>query len=160
MGVRDSRRIKGEYWLDIDDYLNKRKFSDQICLNAQPIDLHVRDCSNEEYARFQKEFFDMRNFYGEGEYFGLPYGVLVPKGSQNLWVAGRIVSCDSGVHASIRMMPVCYALGQAAGTAAAQAIKNRESACNLNTKTLIETLRENGAILPQETLSKEMTRKS
>ena len=159
MGVRDSRRIKGEYWLDLEDYLSKRKFPDQVCLNAQPIDLHVRDCSKEEYERFTKEFFDMREYYGAGEYFGLPYGILVPKGSQNLWVAGRIVSCDSSVHASIRMMPVCYALGQAAGTAAVQAIKNGETACGLNTEKLVETLRANGAILPQDALSENMTKK-
>jgi len=158
MGVRDSRRIKGEYILDLEDYLDKRKFPDQICLNAQSMDLHVKDTSKEEYARFTKEFFDTFS-YGPGEYFGIPYGVLVPRGSQNLWVAGRIVSCDEKVHSSIRMMPVCYTTGQAAGTAAVQAIRTGQTACTLNTRTLVETLRENGAILPQETLSDEMSRK-
>ena len=147
MGVRDSRRIKGEYCLNYEDYLAKRKFSDQICLNAQEIDLHPRDCSEQELARFNQEFFN-RTFYGPGEYFGIPYGVMVPKGSQNLWVAGRTVSCDEKVHASIRMMPVCYTLGQAAGTAAVQAIGKKQTACDLDTKTLVETLRRHGAILP------------
>ena len=158
MGVRDSRRIIGEYRLEMDDYLNKRKFPDQVCLNAQEIDLHVKDASKEEYARFSKEFCESFHYTG-GEYFGIPYGVLVPKKSQNLWVAGRIVSCDEQVLASIRMMPVCYTLGQAAGTAAVQAIKNGETACDLNTKILVETLRENGAILPQQTLAETMSRK-
>lgn len=157
MGVRDSRRIIGEYCLGYDDYLAKRKFPDQVCLNAQEIDLHVRDCSKEEYSRFHSEFFETTQ-YGPGEYFGIPYGVMVPKGAVNLWVAGRTVSCDDKVNASIRMMPVCYTLGQAAGTAAVQAIKNHEHACSLNTKTLIETLRANGALLPQETLSETMSR--
>lgn len=156
MGVRDSRRIKGEYWLDYEDYLAKRKFPDQICLNAQEVDLHPRDCSEEELARFNKEFFS-RTFYAPGEFFGIPYGVMVPKGSQNLWVAGRTVSCDEKVHASIRMMPVCYTLGQAAGTAAVQAIARKQTARGLDTQELVETLRKHGAILPQETLSKTMT---
>ncbi len=82
---------------------------------------------------------------------------MVPKGSQNLWVAGRTVSCDEKVHASIRMMPVCYALGQAAGTAAVQAIERNQTACGLDTQALVETLRAHGAILPQETLSRTMT---
>lgn len=157
MGVRDSRRIKGEYCLCYEDYQNRRKFHDQICLNAQDVDLHVRDCSEEEYARFHEEFFETYH-YGPGEYFGIPYGVMVPKGSQNLWVAGRTVSCDTQVHASIRMMPVCYTLGQAAGTAAVQAIRQDQKACNLDTEALVKSLRNQGAILPQETLSKKMTR--
>ena len=102
----------------------------------------------------------MEGFHYTGaEYFGIPYGVLVPKGSQNLWVAGRIVSCDEKVFSSIRMMPVCYMLGQVAGTAAVQAMNNGETACTLNTQTLVETLREHGAILPQETLCPTMSKK-
>lgn len=157
MGVRDSRRIKGEYLLGLNDYLVQRKFPDQIALNAQSIDIHVKDCSEEEYSRFSEEFFKSKN-YGPGEYFGIPYGVLVPKGSINLWVAGRCVSCDEQVLGSIRMMPVCYTLGQAAGVAAAQSINTNQPACDLNTADLVLTLREQGAILPQTTLSKEMTR--
>ena len=158
MGVRDSRRIIGEYRLTLEDYLEKRKFPDQVCLNAQEMDLHVKDVSKEEYARFTKEFLEGFHYTG-AEYFGIPYGVLVPKGSKNLWVAGRIVSCDEKVFSSIRMMPVCYMLGQVAGTAAVQAMNNGETACTLNTQTLVETLREHGAILPQETLSPTMSKK-
>ncbi len=157
MGVRDSRRIKGEYCLCFEDYQNRRKFPDQICLNAQDVDLHVRNCSEEEYARFHEEFFETYH-YGPGEYFGIPYGVMVPKGSDNLWVAGRTVSCDMRVHASIRMMPVCYTLGQAAGAAAVQAIEKHQKACELDTEELVLNLRKQGAILPQEELSKTMTR--
>ena len=157
MGVRDSRRIIGEYCLNIEDYKRKAKFHDQVCLNAQDVDLHVRDCSKEEYARFHKEFFETYH-YAPHEYYGIPYGVLVPKDSKNLWVAGRAVCVDTKVHASMRMMPVCYALGQAAGTAAVIAVKNGQAACNLDTEKLVISLREQGAILPQETLNKEMTR--
>ena len=76
----------------------------------------------------------------------------------NLWVAGRSVCCDSQVHASMRMMPVCYALGQAAGTAAVIAIENHQTACMLDTEELVVSLRKQGAILPQETLNKKMTK--
>lgn len=157
MGVRDSRRIKGEYCLNINDYKRKAKFHDQICLNAQDIDLHVRDCSKEEYDRYHKEFFETYH-YASHEFYGIPYGVMVPKNSKNLWVAGRSVCVDSQVHASMRMMPVCYALGQAAGTAAVLAINKNQTACTLDTEELVKSLREQGAMLPQETLEKEMTR--
>ena len=57
---------------------------------------------------------------GEGESFGLPYGILVPKGYKNLWVAGRCTSSDQWVHGSIRVMPACGMMGQAAATAASR----------------------------------------
>lgn len=157
MGVRDSRRIIGEYLLNINDYMEHRKFHDQIALNAQDIDIHVKNDSSEEYTRFTKEFFKTHH-YGQGEYFGIPYGVLVPKGSINLWVAGRCVSCDEQVLGSMRMMPVCYTLGHAAGVAAMQSVVTGQAACDLDTEALVKTLRTQGAILPQKTLSPEMTR--
>jgi hypothetical protein len=157
MGVRDSRRIKGEYCLCHDDYKAKRKFPDQIALNAQDIDTHPRDCSPEEYQRYRDEWLGAK-YYGLGEYFGIPYGVLVPKAARNLWVAGRCVSVDWKVHAAIRGQSYMSILGQAAGVAAAQSVQTGQAACALNTETLVRTLRKQGAILPQETLSAEMTR--
>jgi len=94
----------------------------------------------------------------EGECFGIPYSVLVPKGWKNLWVAGRCVSADVKVQGSIRVQPAASMMGQAAGTAAVQFLKTGQPACDLNTETLVETLREAGAYLPQESLSSKMTR--
>ena len=68
MGVRDSRRIKGEYYLNYEDYLAKRKFPDQILINASSMDMHVRNTSKEEYERFESQFFDKTTFE-PGEYF-------------------------------------------------------------------------------------------
>jgi len=157
MGVRDSRRIKGEYWLTVDDYKAHRHFPDQIAINAQHIDLHVRNTSEEEYKRFSSAFFDNEPFQ-DGEYYGIPYGTLVPKGAQNLWVAGRSLSCDTLTHAAQRSQIYCILYGQAAGTAAVQAISTGQTACHLNTKTLIESLRAQNCILPQEELSETMTK--
>ena len=157
MGVRDSRRIKGEYMLSLDDYQNKRHFPDQIATNAQRIDLHVRNASPEEYKRFSGTWYTKFPFE-QGEYFGIPYGTLVPKGAENLWVAGRTLSSDTRIFASMRGQLLCMLYGQAAGTAAAQTITTGQTACTLNTRTLIESLRMQNCILPQEELSEEMTR--
>ena len=95
---------------------------------------------------------------GEGDCLGVPYGILVPKGWSNLWVAGRCHSSDTKVHGSIRAQSAAYMMGQAAATAAVQSIRTGQPACDLDTEALVETLRAAGAYLPQQTLSKTMTR--
>lgn len=157
LGVRETRRIEGEYELNIDDYLARRQFPDQIGVFNKFVDIHVRDCSDEEYERFQREHNETGRL-GKGECFGIPYSILVPRGWENLWVAGRCNSSDVQVHGSIRVMPAAGMMGQAAGTAAVQSIRTGQPGNDLNTRTLVETLREAKAYLPQESLSEEMTR--
>jgi hypothetical protein len=156
MGVRESRRITGEYELDIDDYMARRQFPDQIGVFNKFVDIHPYDTSDEEWARFQSQAFDELRLK-EGECFGMPYGIIVPKGWTNLWVAGRCASSDVQVQGSIRVMPTAAMMGEAAGTAAVQAMDSDRPACDLNTARLITTLRDQGAYLPQETLSETMT---
>lgn len=157
MGIRESRRIHGEYILDYEDYQARRKFPDQIAIFCKAIDIHVYDCTPEEYERYYNEFTETDK-YKPGEYYGIPYGVLVPKGSENLWVAGRCVSTDVKVQGSLRVQPAASMMGQAAGVAAVQSIESGKKATELDTAILVEKLREQGANLPQETLTKEMTR--
>jgi hypothetical protein len=156
MGVRESRRIVGEYELKFSDYIARRQFPDQIGVFNKHVDIHSYDTSKEEYVRLWKEIKNDR--LNEGESFGIPYSILVPKGWKNLWVAGRCNSSDVKVHGSIRVMPAAAMMGQAAGTAAVQSIITGQYACELDTEQLVITLRENGAYLPQEQLSKQMTR--
>lgn len=158
LGVRESRRIVGEYELDWDDFCARRKFPDQIGIYCKQVDIHVYDTSQEEYERFLEEFKGDLGKPADGEYYGIPYGILVPKGWTNLWTAGRCVSTDVKVNGSLRDQPGCMLMGQAAGTAAAQHLETGEPACDLNTRTLVETLRERGANLPQAELSDTMTR--
>ena len=112
----------GEYELNINDYMARREFPDQIGVFNKFVDIHPYDTSDEEYGRLLKEAFqDLR--LNPGERFGIPYGILVPKGWQNLWVAGRCASSDIKVHGSIRVQPAASMMGQAAGTAAVQSIR-------------------------------------
>jgi len=157
MGVRESRRIVGEYELDYADFKTRRHFPDQIAIYHKGVDIHVYDPSPKEYERYYKEFTKMDRLK-RGESYGLPYGMLVPKGWQNLWVAGRCNSSDIKVHGAIRDQPACYMMGQAAGTAAVQSVRTGQPANELDTKQLVKSLQEAGAILPQEKLSKKMTR--
>lgn len=157
MGVRESRRIVGEYELCFDDYISKREFPDQIGIFNKFVDIHVYDTSEEEFKRFMEEK-DETGRLKEGEYFGIPYSIIVPQGWKNLWVAGRCNSSDIKVHGSIRVQPAASMMGQAAGTAAVQSINTGQPANDLDTEMLITTLRKEGANLPQKQLSKEMTR--
>jgi FAD-dependent oxidoreductase family protein len=158
MGVRESRRVVGEYRLTIDDYRGWRKFPDQIGVFNKEIDIHVytddpRDIEEHHRRREARE-----DFPNPGDAYGIPYGVIVPKGWENLWVAGRCASCDVTVHGSLRVMPAAAMMGQAAGIAAVQAIRSDQTACDLDTRQLVLALREAGANLPQEDLSETMTR--
>jgi hypothetical protein len=157
MGVRDSRRIVGEFELTIEDFLARRQFPDQIAVYNRPTDVHPSDTSKKEYERFLKDFHGKDNL-GRGECVGIPYSILVPRGWENLWVAGRCHSSDTKVHGSIRAQSAAYMMGQAAGTAAAQAIRTGQPATDLDTRALVETLRAAGAYLPQGELSARMTR--
>ncbi len=157
LGVRESRRIVGEYTLDYDDYKARRHFTDQIAIYCKQVDIHPYDLSEEEYQRYYAEF-NEDDKLAPGEYYGIPYGTLVPIGWHNLWVAGRCSSSDIKVNGAIRDQPGCAMMGEAAGTAAVQHLQTGQSAYALDTRQLVETLRDNGGNLPQDDLSKTMTR--
>ncbi len=159
MGVRESRRIVGEAELGYADYRARRQFPDQIAIYCKQTDIHVYDPSPEEYERYRAEF-EEADVLAPGECYGIPYGVLVPKGWKNLWVAGRCNSSDLKVNGAIRDQPACVMMGQAAGTAAVLALRHGETADRLDTRRLVEALREQGANLPQSELSPDMTRTS
>jgi hypothetical protein len=148
MGVRESRRILGEYELTYADFRARRQFTDQIGVYCKAVDIHVYDTSDEEYERYLAEY-TADDDPGVGECYGVPYRILVPKGWSNLWVAGRCNSSDIKVNGALRDQPAAYLMGQAAGTAAVQSIKSEENAGQLDVGRLQETLRGNGAYIPK-----------
>ena len=157
MGVRESRRIIGEYELNYADFRARRHFDDQIGVYKKAVDIHVYDLTEAEYQRYHAEY-TKDDRCKPGESYGLPYGILVPRGWENLWVSGRCVSADIKVHGAIREHPACYILGQAAGLAAVQCIRTGQVAHDLDVGQLITTLRQCGAYLPQTSLPTRMTR--
>lgn len=132
LGVRESRRIHGEYVLDIEDVLGGRQFADQVCRYACFVDIHEPEPGEEsEHADRQLE---------PGESYGIPYRSLVPKGIENLLVAGRCFSATHEALASARMIPACIAMGQAAGLAAALSIESEKVPRNLDVTRLRKSL--------------------
>jgi len=143
MGIRETRRIVGDYSLTIDDYINRRSFDDEIGRNSYFIDVHHTENDIEEANTRKPE----NHFgYNKGESHGVPYRCLVPKGIKNVLVAGRAISCDRTVQGSVRIMPACLVMGEAAGMAAAHAVKLAEPDVHkVDTDYLRKRLKEEGA---------------
>ncbi len=154
LGVRETRRILGDYVLTGDDYRARRSFPDEICRNAYGIDIHQSEEEALALARLPadealKKIHKSTEAYRSGESFGVPYRCLTPKGLRNVLVAGRCISADRAANGTTRIMPCCLNTGEAAGVAAAQAIRDHDADVHaVDTDSLRATLREHGAYLP------------
>jgi len=151
LGIRETRRIIGDYILTLDDYIDRRSFPDEICRNSYFIDIHH---SLKEAGKHVEKRADGLTgpslHYGPGESHGIPYRCLTPKGLRNVLVAGRSISCDRPVQGSVRVMPVCLAMGEAAGMAAAHALQSHGSDVHaVDVVRLRERLKAEGAYLPE-----------
>jgi hypothetical protein len=139
LGVRESRRIRGEYELTIDDILDGRQFEDQVYRYACFVDIHEPEPGKRSpYAD---------RSLSPGLSYGVPYRCLVPQGIENLLVAGRCLSTTHEALASVRMMPSCMAMGQAAGTAAALCGASGVPPREVSVGRLRQMLAEDGVLL-------------
>ncbi|MBQ6980132.1 MAG: FAD-dependent oxidoreductase [Clostridia bacterium] len=136
IGVRESRKIIGEYVLTQDDCKNCVKFADAIAACNYDIDIHNPEGSGTSHY-----------YFPEGEFYTIPYRSLIPKDADNLLVAGRCISSDHEAQASYRIMPTVCTIGEAAGTAISLAVKNKTIVKNINVKELQKRLKENGAFI-------------
>ncbi len=135
IGVRESRRIFGEYRLTRQDVLAARQFEDGIALCGAPIeDHHAGGDTRWEYLP-------------EGETYGIPYRCLLPQRVEGLLVAGRCLSADHDAHASVRSMGQCMAMGQATAAAAVLAAGQNITPREVAIPALRDSLRALGAIL-------------
>jgi glycine/D-amino acid oxidase-like deaminating enzyme len=112
-GVRESRRIVGDYRLTADDVLAASKFEDVVARGSYPVDIHNPKGSGTVLKRLP-----------EDEAYDIPLRCLLPRGIENLLVAGRCLSGSHEAHSSYRVMPIVMATGQAAGVAAALAVRH------------------------------------
>lgn len=142
LGVRESRRITGDYVLNRDDYLARRDFADEIGRYNFPADIHPPRPGRAELEEHKRIFHN--EGYRSGESYGIPYRILLPQTLNNVLTCGRCVSTDRYVHASLRVIPGCWITGQAAGLAAAMAVKNHIAPRAVDVKVLQHQLRKLG----------------
>jgi len=136
IGVRETRRIIGQYVLNGLDVLDGRRFDDVIARSGYPIDIH-----NPEGKGVTA------NFIREGGAYDIPYRSIIPVGVSNLLLAGRCISTTHEAQATTRLTPSCMAIGQAAGTAAALAARDGKSTDDISVPELQDRLRQGGAEL-------------
>ncbi|MBV7404894.1 FAD-dependent oxidoreductase [Enterobacter sp. ENT03] len=133
-GVRESRRIEGLYTLTEADLLAAQTFSDVVAQTNYAIDIHSPDgaksCDERKLAQYD-----------------IPYRCLVPQGVEGLLVAGRAISTTHVALSSVRVMPTCFALGQAAGIAAALAIEHQRRLAAVPVDELHAELARQGVML-------------
>jgi hypothetical protein len=112
IGVRESRRVMGEYVLTVDDVLEACKFEDGIARSRYPVDIHSPTGEGTVIQRLPP-----------GEYHEVPYRCLLPRNVDNLLIGARCISATHEAHSSLRVMPVVAGIGEAAGVAAAWAAR-------------------------------------
>ncbi len=138
IGLRETRRVYGDYRITRDDVLSARQFDDQIGLCGAPIEDHGAGTGTKwEYLP-------------DGTAVGIPLRTLVPRDGSNVLMAGRCFSAEHDAQASIRSMAQCMAMGQAAGTVAALAIEKGGAVRDVDSGALLERLRADGAVLSLE----------
>ncbi len=146
LGVRESRRILGDYVLVLEDFQRRAVFEDEIGRFSYPVDIHAPSPGLDAFKEYEKGFTTLR--YKKGESYGIPYRVLTPRGLKNVLVAGRCISTDRPMQSSIRVMPGCFLTGQAAGVAAALAVQLQTDTRSIPIPELQKRLKALGAYLP------------
>ena len=136
IGIRETRRIVGEYQLTQEDVLDCRDFDDTIGVNGWPVEAHVVGDVEFRFAPADSRGFNQ-----------LPYRMLVPQVVENLLVAGRCASMTQGGQSSGRVTGPCFVMGQAAGTAADLALSGDGTAAGVDVPRLQSRLEAEGAYL-------------
>ncbi len=117
IGVRETRHFKGKYTLNEDDILAARVFDDYVVKDAHfNFDVHNITGAGLDKTGVQKYFTQQQGYT-------IPYRCLLPEGKENLLLCGRNISGTHMAHSNFRVMPICVGIGEAAGAAAALAVR-------------------------------------
>jgi len=158
IGARDSRRIVGDYTLTRDDMFDAAHFADEIALKV------YRGPNLKGWVRHSTDGSEGNKGHDPGELpmslivFGIPYRCLLPAGIDNLIVSGKTVSFDNEVHQRCRLMPECIAMGEAAGTAAAVAVRDRVSPRAVDVEKVRALIAEGGLNLDRAAIRLDAVR--
>ena len=140
LGIRETRRVIGGYMLDGDDVLGCASFEDSIGVNGWPMESHV---AGDVIFKFPP----IPQSRGFNE---LPYRMLVPESIDNLLVAGRCASMTHDGQSAARVSGACFAMGEAAGTAAALALDGNAMPRDIAVAKLQSQLNDQGAFIGQD----------
>ncbi len=151
MGIRESRRIIGDYRFTVQDYLDRRSFPDEVYRGKYQVDIHTReDIKRDSDPSKKTDSVVQYGRYGEGESYGVPYRCLCPRDLDNVLVAGRTICSDRPSNGTLRVMSSCLCAGEAAGMAAKHACELKEiNIHKVDTQVLRRRLMEEGAYLPK-----------
>ncbi len=136
IGVRESRKIIGHHVLTGEELLTYTKFEDAIAAGNYDIDIHNPEGTGTIIRSIPK-----------GEYYTIPYRSLQPIGINNLLVAGRCLSANHEAQASVRIMPICACMGEAAGIAVSVAAAENVSVKHADVCLIQKKLKEDGAFI-------------
>ncbi|CAM5655869.1 hypothetical protein STENM36S_04375 [Streptomyces tendae] len=136
IGVRESRRVLGDYQLTGHDILAARTFPDVIAHGAYPVDIHNPRGSGTVLKRVPR-----------GSFYDIPLRCLLPRGTDRLLVAGRCISGTHVAHSSYRVMPIAMATGHAAGVCAALTVRHGRGPRGLPYRLVQRELLRQGARL-------------
>lgn len=136
LGVRESRRVLGQYYLTCDEIVSCCKFPDAIARCNYIVDIHSPTGSG-----------TVRQTIPEGDFYEIPYRCVVPQKIENLTIGGRPVSADVAAHSSLRIMPTACSIGQGAGMGAALAVRQNCTPADVDGQLVKEELKKAGAKL-------------
>lgn len=165
IGVRETRNIIGEYEVNAEELLEGKRFADAIAQGTYPIDIHnpVGRGIRFKYLDGTSKEVLADGSAVEGYWTGdgakrstlcyqVPYGALLPRGVENLLVAGRSISATHEAHGATRVMVNCMQFGQAAGVAAVASLRTGSAARDLDRSLLRQRLEAQGcSFLPADT---------
>ena len=145
-GVRETRRIVGEYTLTAEDMLEGKRFPDTIALAGRHFDLARGAKSQTEGFGDHQPFAD-KGLSVKNRIACIPYFAMIPKNSCNIVAAGRCIAADGQALGPVRIMSTCMAIGQAAGIAAGMAIQGKTTFKNIDVQLLRKKIRAKGGIV-------------
>lgn len=134
LGIRETRRIRGQYTMTREDIMGCAHFDDAVAVASYPLDIHHPQgggCTLEWC----------------GDCYDIPYGSLIPQKVKNLIVAGRCISTTHEAMSAIRVMAPCMAMGEAAGRAAKMALADGVQPADVDVRKLQRELIAKGAYL-------------
>lgn len=136
IGVRESRRVMGEYVLTKEDLLSSHLFEDTVAVGGYPIDIHNPVGAKTATTHLKP-----------GQIYYIPLRALIVRGIENLLVCGRCISATHEACAAIRVTPIAMGIGQAAGTAAGMSAASSLSLRELSPALVQRALENLGAVI-------------